>query len=166
VTRTNIVGATYYFNEDDDVTVPTDSSDIVDSSLADTLAELSFLIHAALAEATAGHDLSIIQTRLLGILRDREPTMNELGAHLNLDKSSITGLVDRAERRGLVRRTTSSRDRRAVHVGITDAGREVADRVATKFNHRITAITARLTSADRTRLMTLTTRLLRADPRP
>jgi DNA-binding MarR family transcriptional regulator len=166
VTQTNIVGVTYQFNYHDDVTAPTDGSTTGDLSLVDALAQLSFLIQGVLAEATADHDLSIIQTRLLGILRDREPTMNELGAHLNLDKSSITGLVDRAERRGLVRRTTSSRDRRAVQVSITDAGRLIAGQVSTKFDRRMAVITARLTDAERARLTTLAARLLRNDARP
>ncbi|HEY1486593.1 MAG TPA: MarR family transcriptional regulator, partial [Micromonosporaceae bacterium] len=95
-----------------------------------------------------------------GILRDRDPTMNELGAHLGLDKSSITGLVDRAERRGLVRRVASSRDRRSVHVSITDAGRAIAERISDKFDRRIAEITGRLTDAERTRLTTLVIRLL------
>ena len=140
-----------------------DNAETADLSLVDALAQLSFLIQGELAEATADHDLSIIQTRLLGILRDREPTMNELGAYLKLDKSSITGLVDRAERRGLVRRMTSSRDRRAVQVSITDAGRRIAEQVSTKFGHRMAVITARLTDTERTRLTTLTTRLQRND---
>jgi DNA-binding MarR family transcriptional regulator len=148
------------------VTTPTDSAGDHDPSLVDALAQLSFLVQGVLAGATADHDLSISQVRLLGILRDREPTMNELGAHLNLDKSSVTGLVDRAERRGLVRRTTSSRDRRAVHVSSTDAGRHIAEEVSTKFEHRMGAITARLTDAERTRLTILATRLLRNDVRP
>ncbi len=137
-----------------------------DSDLVDALAQLSFLVQAALAEATADHDLSIVQTRLLGILRDREPTMNELGGFLNLDKSSVSGLVDRAERRGLVRRTASSRDRRAVHVSITDAGRELTEVVSAKFNRRMAAITEPLTNTERARLATLASRLLRNDSRP
>jgi MarR family transcriptional regulator, lower aerobic nicotinate degradation pathway regulator len=142
------------------VTPPTDGAQANDLSLVDALAQLSFLVQGALAEATAGHDLSIIQTRLLGILRDREPTMNELGGYLGLDKSSITGLVDRAERRGLVRRTASARDRRAVQVSITDAGRHLGEQVALKFEQRMAAITSRLTNAERARLATLAIRLL------
>ncbi len=121
------------------MTPPIDDPDTADLSLIDALAQLSFVIQGALVDATAGHDLSIVQTRLLGILRDREPTMNELGTRLRLDKSSITGLVDRAEKRGLVRRTTSSRDRRAVHVSITDAGRALAEQVSAKFGDAVTA---------------------------
>ena len=84
-----------------------------DLGLVDALAQLSFLVHNALAEIARQDDLSIIQMRLLGVLRDREPTMNELGRLLGLDKSSISGLVDRAQRRGLVTRAVSTIDRRA-----------------------------------------------------
>jgi MarR family transcriptional regulator, lower aerobic nicotinate degradation pathway regulator len=144
------------------VTPPTDARETGDLSLVDALAQLSFLIQGALSEAIADHDLSIIQTRLLGILRDRDPTMNELGGYLHLDKSSITGLVQRAEQRGLVRRTVSTRDRRAVHVSITDAGRHIGEQVALKFDQRIAAITSGLTRTERARLAALACRLLRS----
>src|ERR1700709_332356 len=72
-----------------------------DLGLVDALAQLAFLIQGTLARRATAHDVSMIQMRLLGVLRDRTPTMNELAAILELDKSSITGLVDRAQRRGL-----------------------------------------------------------------
>jgi DNA-binding MarR family transcriptional regulator len=92
-------------------------------SPVDGLAQLSFLILGTLERRAAEQSLSMIQTRLLGVLRDRTPGMNELATLLELDKSSITGLVDRAERRGLVERIPSPADRRAVQVGLTDSGR-------------------------------------------
>lgn len=134
-----------------------------DLGLVDALAQLSFLVQNALAELAGEHDLSITQTRLLGILRDREPTMNELGRHLGLDKSSITGLVDRAQRRGLVTRTPSTVDRRSFQVSITDAGREVVAQVGARFAERIKDCAAPLTEADRKRLSRLATRLVTAD---
>ncbi|MGW0834087.1 MarR family winged helix-turn-helix transcriptional regulator [Streptomyces prunicolor] len=134
-----------------------------DLGLVDALAQLSFLVQNTLAELAGEHDLSITQTRLLGILRDREPTMNELGRHLGLDKSSITGLVDRAQRRGLVTRTPSTVDRRSFQVSITDAGREIVAQVGTRFAERIKDCAAPLTEADRKRLSRLATRLVTAD---
>src|SRR6516162_3299625 len=92
-------------------------------SPVDGMAQLSFVIQGMLERRAAEHDLSVIQTRLLGILRDRTPTMNELARFLRLDKSSVTGLVDRAERRGLVTRLPSATDRRAVQVSLTADGR-------------------------------------------
>ncbi len=134
-----------------------------DPGLVNALAQLSFLVHNALAEIAGQHDLSIIQTRLLGVLRDREPTMNALGRHLGLDKSSISGLVDRAERRGLVTRTVSATDRRAVQVSITGAGRQLAEQVAARFTERIETFVARLPDADRWLLSQLAAQIVAAD---
>ncbi|MFJ9895637.1 MarR family winged helix-turn-helix transcriptional regulator [Streptomyces sp. NPDC091280] len=134
-----------------------------DLGLVDALAQLSFLVQNALAEIAGEYDLSLTQTRLLGILRDREPTMNQLGRHLGLDKSSVTGLVDRAQRRGLVTRTPSAVDRRSFQVSITDAGRELATRVAARFAERIEACAAPLPEPDRARLSRLATRIVTAD---
>jgi DNA-binding MarR family transcriptional regulator len=134
-----------------------------DLSLVDALAQLSFLVQNALAEIAGQHDLSIIQTRLLGVLRDREPTMNELGRVLGLDKSSISGLVDRAQRRGLVDRTVSATDRRAFRVSITDAGRRLAEEMATRFAERIETAVAPLPEADRQALSRLAARIVAGD---
>ena len=131
--------------------------------LVDGLAQLSFLVQNALAGIAAQHDLSIIQTRLLGVLRDREPTMNALGGLLGLDKSSISGLVNRAQRRGLVTRTVSATDRRVFQVSITDAGRQLAEAVAASFTGRIETFTAGLPDADRQLLARLAARIVAAD---
>ena len=80
-----------------------------DLGLVDGLAQLSFAVQGALGRIAATHDLSTVQARLLGVLRDRRSTIKELAAYLGLDKSSVTGLVDRAEGRGLVRRLASPR---------------------------------------------------------
>jgi DNA-binding MarR family transcriptional regulator len=134
-----------------------------DLSLADALAQLSFLVQNALAEIAGQHDLSIIQTRLLGVLRDREPTMNELGRFLGLDKSSISGLVDRAQRRGLVDRTVSATDRRAFRVSITDAGRRLGEEMAARFAERVETAVAPLPDTDRQALSRLAARIVAGD---
>jgi len=113
-----------------------------------------------LERRTAEHDLSMIQTRLLGVLRDREPTMNELAKLLALDKSSVTGLVDRAARRGLVRRAPSTADRRAVLVSLTDHGRSLVSRVASDFEADVSALLERLPRPDRNALSELVSDLL------
>ncbi|MCX5243443.1 MarR family winged helix-turn-helix transcriptional regulator [Streptomyces prunicolor] len=134
-----------------------------DLGLVDGLAQLSFLVQSALAEIAGQYDLSVVQTRMLGILRDREPTMNQLGHHLGLDKSSITGLVDRAQRRGLVTRTPSTVDRRSFQVSITDAGRQLVEQVAAQFAERIERCVEPLPATDRKRLSRMATRIVTAD---
>jgi DNA-binding MarR family transcriptional regulator len=131
-----------------------------DLGIVDALAQLSFQIQGTLAKHAATHDLSMIQTRLLGVLRDREPTMQELARLLDLDKSSVTGLVDRAEKRGLVRRTRSSDDRRAIRVSLTSSGRRVVGKIAAAFQSDIASATACLSSADKRRLSMLATRIV------
>jgi DNA-binding MarR family transcriptional regulator len=130
--------------------------------LVDALAQLSFLVQGTLAGIAAEHDLSLVQTRLLGVLRDREPLMSELGRHLGLDKSSVSGLVDRAQRRGLVTRTPSEVDRRAFRVSITEVGRRLADAGAARFTERIEALVDGLSDADRQLLTRLAVRVVEA----
>jgi MarR family transcriptional regulator, lower aerobic nicotinate degradation pathway regulator len=126
----------------------------------DGLAQLAFVIHGMLELRAAEHDLSISQARLLGVLRDRTPTMNELARLLGLDKSSISGLVDRAERRGLVARTPSAEDKRSVLVGLTDEGRSLVSRAAARFGADLTAMLDLLPSSDRDVLSEIVSRLL------
>jgi DNA-binding MarR family transcriptional regulator len=113
-----------------------------------------------LAQHAARHDGSVVQARLLGILRDREPTMQELARLLGLDKSSATGLVDRAEQRGLVRRIASTQDRRSTRVKLTAAGRRLVNRVAADFAAQITDLTGQLSNAERSTLSALASRIV------
>jgi len=131
----------------------------------DALAQLAFAVHAALVRIAATHDLSIVQARLLGILRDRSPTITELSGFLQLDKSSVTGLVDRAEERGLVRRAASTDDRRSVHVVLTTTGREVIDQAAPTLAGEIALLVADLSPSQRNRLSVLASRVVAADAR-
>ena len=52
-------------------------------------------------------------------------TMHELARAIGMKASTATGLVDRMEKHGLVRRLGSSTDRRVVLVSITSKGRRV-----------------------------------------
>jgi len=131
-----------------------------DLSVMDSLVQLSFLVQAILGRAGDEHDLSIIQIRLLGILRDREPSMMQLAQHLGLDKSSITGLVDRAERRGLVERTPSPADRRGFNVRGTAAGRQIIHVVGDEIEQQIKAVTEGITEAERLQFAALATKIL------
>ena len=100
---------------------------VTDLGLVDGLAQLTFAVQGVLGRVAAAHGLSIVQARLLGILRDRRPTITELANFLQLDKTSVTGLVDRGQERGLVRRAPSPVDGRSVNVAITAAGQDLVD---------------------------------------
>ncbi|WP_344422964.1 MarR family winged helix-turn-helix transcriptional regulator [Amycolatopsis minnesotensis] len=96
-----------------------------DLNLIDGLMQLSFIVQAILGRLAGEQGLSVTQLRMLAVLDDRQIGMRQLAGILELEKSSVTGLVDRAERRGLVQRIAVPGNRRAVHVTVTDAGRAV-----------------------------------------
>ena len=128
--------------------------------VVDGLAQLSFVVMGMLERRAAEHELSIAATRLLGVLRDREPTMNELARLLDLDKSSVTGLVDRAERRGLVARVPSAADRRSVRVALTADGRSLVSAAAELFAADVRGALGALPDRDRAALDRIVSRLL------
>ncbi len=126
----------------------------------DGLVRVSFTVTALLTRAAAEHDLSLTQLRALAILRDHDPKMAELATHLGLDRSSVSGLIDRAVKRGLVRRDASSDDGRAVRVSLTPAGRRLARILTDEIAGLITPMTSSLSPTDQRRLGVLLTRLL------
>jgi DNA-binding MarR family transcriptional regulator len=126
----------------------------------DSLVQTSFTVMARLSQIAAEHDLSLTQLRVLAILRDREPKMAELATHLGLERSSVSGLIDRAVRRGLVRRDASSDDGRAVQVGLTPEGQRLAQQLTEEVFALITPMTRGLSAADQRRLGALLSKLL------
>ena len=67
--------------------------------------------------------LSPAQCHLLRLLDPGRPSpMGRLAAHLSCDASNVTGIVDRLETRGLVRRSASARDRRVRVICLTPRG--------------------------------------------
>ena len=69
------------------------------------------------------------QAGILFLLKQKDGrTMSELSQILSIDNSTITGLVDRLEKTGLVRRDASPHDRRASHVFINPQGIEEVDK--------------------------------------
>jgi DNA-binding MarR family transcriptional regulator len=128
---------------------------VADLGIVDGLVQLSFLVQGVLGQVAGEHGLSIVQLRLLGVLRDRTPGMLELARHLGLDKSSMTGLVDRAERRGLVRRAADPHDGRAVQVSLTSEGQRLAGVCTADAGRRIQDLTSDLSDSRRSQLSLL-----------
>ncbi len=75
--------------------------------------------------------LSPSQFNVLNLLHGRPEglSQSELSRLLLMHRSNATGLVDRLERRGLVRRRDDAQDRRAYRVGITPAGSRLLEDV-------------------------------------
>lgn len=79
------------------------------------------------------YGLSDAQFNLLMMLKHQGAgeglTQSQLGEMMLVNRANVTGLVDRMEKAGLVQREGDPTDRRANRVRLTDAGRELVNRV-------------------------------------
>jgi DNA-binding MarR family transcriptional regulator len=116
------------------------------------LVRSSFLVNAVYAESAREHGITSQQGHLLCVLMAGPCGMGELGAMLRLAKSSVTGLVDRSERNGLVRREADQLDTRAVRVALTGHGSRLAEEFYAETCRRIEKLPAGLGAADRATL--------------
>jgi DNA-binding MarR family transcriptional regulator len=130
------------------------------SPLIDALARTAFFTTAVLSKIAAENDLSLTQLRVLAILRDRQGSMSDLANYLGLDRSTVSGLVDRAEKRGLLRRTQNPLDGRGVDVALTARGIELAERGAATAARALSPLTKTLSQAEARRLTALLERML------
>lgn len=113
------------------------------------LVRSAFLVNAVYAESGREFGLTPQQGQLLCVLMAQPFGMGELGAMLGLAKSSITGLVDRTERNGLVRRESDPKDTRAVRVALTAQGRKLAEEFYAETCRRVEKLPTGLTAAER-----------------
>jgi DNA-binding MarR family transcriptional regulator len=115
---------------------------VADADVAAGLVQLTALVQAIYARVSERHDLTPVQAKLLTALLEGPRGMAELACCFGVEKAALTGLIDRAERRDLARRSPVPGDRRAVHVTLTDAGH----RAAAAFNAEVSAELCRLVS--------------------
>jgi MarR family transcriptional regulator, lower aerobic nicotinate degradation pathway regulator len=127
----------------------------IDAELRDSLVQVSFAVTATLSRVAAEQDLSLTQLRVLGILRDREPTMAELAGHLGLERSTVSGLIDRAAQRGLVHKKTDPADGRSVRVSLSADARRLTARVVAEIGELMTPLSDRLSAGEQKRLTAL-----------
>lgn len=123
--------------------------------LTDALVRATFEVTGVLSRISAENDLSLTQLRVLGILTDRRCRISDLADHLGLDRSTLSGLVDRAERRGLLARERTPHDRRGFDVLATPAGLALAERLRLEIRQALGPMTERLTSQQMTTLSEL-----------
>lgn len=124
------------------------------------LVRSSFLVDAVYAQSGREHGLTPQQGQLLCVLMTRPYGMGELGAMLGLAKSSLTGLVDRTERNGLVQREADTQDTRAVRVALTAQGSRLAAEFYAETCRRIEGLPAGLSAAERDTLADLLGRVV------
>ena len=105
---------------------------------------------AALEGELASLRLSAAETNALACFAGRPArTVRELVAATGQRPSTLTGVLDRLERRGLIERRPNPADRRSIAVHLTAEGHAAADAVAAAF----AAVEARLPADDIRRVL-------------
>lgn len=124
------------------------------------LVRFFFTQRASLPQLASELQLSPAQCHVLHLIEPERPVpMGRLAATLACDASNVTGLVDRLESRGLVRRRPSPEDRRVKVLYLTPSG----CRIRALLVERMTtppATLERLSAREQRELVRILTRLL------
>ena len=131
--------------------------------MADALVPVAFATMAVLNRFGAENDLSLSLIRVLGILWDRRPRMTELADYLGLEKQTMSGLIARAEKRGLVARAPNKEDGRATDVFLTTEGVKLVERL--RAQRPLASLTEHLSVSDQQLLQELLQRMLESRKR-
>jgi len=125
-----------------------------DQELASALVQTMHRLQDLHAETSRPRGLTPQQAHLLCVLLGGPLGMTELSRILSIERSSLTSMVDRLERRDLVARIPNPTDRRACQIELTSAGKDLAHEVHDAVVARIEVLTADLTPATRRTLTT------------
>ncbi len=102
--------------------------------LVELLQEAAWLFGNRAFDGACCQGLSYLEYQALAELkRAGTCTVQEIGAAVRFTKSGATRIIDRLERRGLVRRRRSPDDGRVCCVSITGAGRIVASKITANY---------------------------------
>src|SRR5215218_846291 len=111
----------------------TDSANAVNESAELTLKLIPRLTRWAqtrVVNEEFGTELSLRQLSALQMIEDETTTLGDVARRLMVTPAVVTGLIDRLEKRGYVRRINSTDDRRRVLLALTDEGRAAAESVS------------------------------------
>jgi MarR family transcriptional regulator, organic hydroperoxide resistance regulator len=124
------------------------------------LLELMLSQRGQLPVLAAALELSPAQCHVLHVIQPGRPVpMKQLAVTLSCDASNVTGLVDRLESRGLVRRVPDAADRRVKVLDLTPAGARLRAELVVRMSTPPPAI-GRLSARDQRELERILSRLL------
>jgi DNA-binding MarR family transcriptional regulator len=99
------------------------------------------IINLQKAFSESGVEVTPIQVMLLFFLQKNDgPSLTQISQGLMLENPTVTGLIDRLEKLGYVKRSDHPNDRRVYLVHITEKGNKVANKalpIIKKLNEQI-----------------------------
>ena len=141
--------------------------------LADALNAIATLYQFRSLNERLYGKLTVSQSYCLRLIYFEGPrTMSELAAALGVRLSTITGVVDQLEQKGLVVRVQHPKDRRSLRVGLTPEGRSLYGAAHQAFLSHLEPLFEKRTQGEREKLLSFladATEAIRgwqASPRP
>ncbi|WP_196466318.1 MarR family winged helix-turn-helix transcriptional regulator [Planomonospora sp. ID91781] len=134
----------------------------VTSEVVSLMGEIALRYNRRYEEAAVRHRLTALQAKALMLVAAEPLPMRRIAGLFNCDPSNITGIVDRLEKRGLVRRDPVPTDRRVRHIALTEEGRRIVEELRGSLGFAAAPLGA-LTAPERTQLRDLLKRMLAAD---
>jgi DNA-binding MarR family transcriptional regulator len=118
-------------------------------------------LYGDITTAATEQGLTYSQAKALNVLRQGPASMRSLAGTLRCDASNMTGIIDRLEDRGFVRREPSPTDRRVKNVVLSEDGAAATERLRASMHATHQALDT-LSGDERAALQDLLTRLFRA----
>ena len=101
-----------------------------------------------------GSGLTAGQPKVLDYLGLHDGSVQKsIAAGCQIDPATLTGLLNRMEEKGLIRRCNKQGDRRSLHVYLTDQGREKQREVRQTLERQTQTVLAKLDETQRAQLL-------------
>lgn len=97
------------------------------------------------------YGISIPQFLCLSFLRKSphfQATQGEIRKYLNLNSSTVSGIIDRLEKKGLIARLPRFGDKRMVNIALTTAGDQLINTIPSILHERLSDKLQKLTSKE------------------
>ena len=133
----------------------------LDDNVGWLLSNAARLTARRLSSKLAGHNVTPPQWGVLVALWDQDGlSLSELARRSFFDGPTMTGIVDRLEKSGLVSRRRDSRDRRVISVYLTGEGRQLQAQLPSLSEEANREATAGLSAAETDQLLATLRRLI------
>ncbi|MES2764475.1 MAG: MarR family transcriptional regulator [Bacteroidota bacterium] len=101
------------------------------------------------------------QFNIMKLLKDAtDPlTQNDLSKMLLVDKSNVTGLIDRLEKQNYIRRNKVEGDRRSYHITLTEEGQALIAKLDRMYLKKVSQIMSEFVEEDYEHLIRLTRKI-------
>jgi len=95
--------------------------------------------------------VDITQTQIFTImtLAEQSPVrLSQLSKKLHISAPTVTGIIDRLEKSGFVRRVPDGKDRRAINVGLTSKGQKISKKLKSTLKMKWKNLLSKLPKRD------------------